>query len=143
MLGPDSVAEVRDAEVASFLSADIMVCERNVRFYVEQFAHLPADVHVEGIQVSPFPGEERFDVVGIVFEERRLTVCALQCVPVYVAPVAVVADYGGVHRRRHPLIAFVLVAGRCWQTESLAPVCRRYYAAVAVGLLHETVVLLD
>ena len=68
------------------------ISQADLRLNIDQFAHFLADLLVEIEQKVPALLEEGTDVVLIVVEKRRLTVGALQGIPVQMPPVAMIAD---------------------------------------------------
>ena len=104
-----------------------------VRTNVEQFAHLPTDVHVEVIEIRPLALEERPHVIGIILKERRLTVRTHQSMPMLVTPVGMVADTD---------VPDIRSLAYHRHGERLQPVGGGNDTTVAESLLHETLMLL-
>ena len=108
----------------------VVVGEPDAGLQVEQAADGVAQGFVEVEQIGVGPLQHGAQVVGVVFEVRAGVVGRDQCLPVQVAPVAVVAEpyvaHGGVG-------GVVALDGH---GKGLPPVGRSDDAAVAVGLLH-------
>ena len=107
-----------------------------MRSYVEQFTHLLANLHVVVVEELPLALEKRADVVGVVVEKRRLTVCTEQRMPMDMPPVTVVAD---------AYVPDLLRPGGSFHRHSqrLRTVGSGNHTAVAVGLLAKSVASLD
>ena len=105
--------------------------------HVEQLAHGVHDVEVEVEEEGVSFLEERSQVVGIKLEEGCLAVCRHQRVPVQMSPVAMVRDTNIAHGAFRAVVSFY------GHGERLRTVGRCNDAAVAVGLLHKMVVLLN
>lgn len=131
VLGAYDVAEVVDV-VARV--GDISVGQTRWRLDVEQFAHLKRYLHVEIIEICGAALKERAYVVGVVFEERRLTVGRHEGVPVQVPPIAVVADACVATLGRGVVLGG---DGQCLRSVGCC-----YDATVAVSLFDEAVVML-
>ena len=85
------VAVVVDAHAFGLVAEHVARSRLHMRLYVDEFAHFGTYLSVEIVKEGPLLLKKRPDVVGIILKERRLAVGAHQRVPVYVAPVAVVA----------------------------------------------------
>ena len=89
MLGVDCLTEIMEGGWC-FYHPRISI--RYFRLDIEEFAHRLTDCLVEVEQELPTLLEEGTDIILIIVEERRLTIGALQGVPVEMAPIAVIAD---------------------------------------------------
>lgn len=136
MLRPNSLAEVDNCIILRW-QHDILFRESYFWPHVEQLAHGVHDVEVQVEEEGVSFLEERSQVVGIKLEEGCLAVGRHQGVPVQMSPVAVVRDTNIAHGA---LRAVVSLDGH---GERLRTVGRCNDAAVAVGLLHKMVVLLN
>ena len=116
---------------------DILFRECYLWPHVEQLAHGVHDVEVEVEEKGVSFLEERSQIVGIKLEEGRLAVGRHQRVPVKVSPVAMVRDTNIAHGAFRAVVSFY------GHGERLRTVGRGNDAAVAVGLLHKMVVLLN
>ena len=135
MLGADDVAEVTDVPTCTLFGGEECVGGLHLWMDVEQLAHQHGDVVIEIDKELPFALKERREVVGIEFEERRLAVGTADGIPVQVAPVAMVADTCVAGEAARDIVGHGY--GEC-----LYAVRGGDAASVAVGLLHEVVVLL-
>lgn len=136
MLRADSLAEVDNCIILRW-QHDILFRECYLWPHVEQLAHGVHDVEVEVEEEGVSFLEERSQVVGIKLEEGCLAVGRHQRVPVQMSPVAVVRDTNVAHGAFRAVVSFY------GHGERLRTVGRGNDAAVAVGLLHKMIVLLD
>lgn len=136
MLRANSLAEVDNCIILRW-QHDILFRECYLWPHIEQLAHGVHDVEVEVEEKGvPFL-EERSQVVGIKLEEGRLSIGRHQRVPVQMSPVAVVRDTNIAHEAFRAIVSFY------GHGERLRTVGRGNDAAVAIGLLHKVVVLLN
>ena len=136
MLRANSLAEV-DNCITLRWQHDILFRECYLWPHVKQLAHGVHDVEVEVEEEGVSFLEERSQVVGIKLEEGRLAVGRHQSVPVQMSPVAVVRDTNVAHS------TFRAIVSLNGHGERLRTVGRCNDAAVAIGLLHKVVVLLN
>ena len=80
---------------------------------------------------------KRTEVIGIILKERALAVGRLDGIPMYVTPIAMVADADIAHQAFFASVAF----GRDGKRER--PLCCSYHTTVAIGLLYIMLPLLD
>ena len=118
------------------LSVDVFVRQLHVGLHVEEFAKLFGYSHIEVDEILPLALEERTYVVFVIHKERTLAVSRHYCVPMLVAPLAMVAYTDVAHGTFCSVVAFD------WHGEGLHSVGCCYEATVAIGLLAEVVVLL-
>ena len=136
MLRANSLAEVDNCIILRW-QHDILFRECYLWPHVEQLAHGVHDVEVEVEEKGVMFLEERSQVVGIKLEEGCLAVGRHQRVPVQMSPVAMVRDTNIAHGAFRAVVSFY------GHGERLRTVGRGNDTAVAVGLLHKVVVLLD
>ena len=110
----------------------VLVSESYSWTHIEQLAYGVANFNVEVKQKVISAFKEGAQVVGIVLEERRFAVCALQGVPMQLMPTSMVTyaqvTYG---------TSVEVFVGRTFyrHREHLLPIGSGYYAAIAIGLL--------
>ena len=136
MLRANSLAEVDNCIILRW-QHDILFRECYLWPHVEQLAHGVHDVEVEVEEKGVMFLEERSQVVGIKLEEGCLAVGRHQRVPVQMSPVAMVRDTNIAHGAFRAVVSFY------GHGERLRTVGRGNDTSVAVGLLHEMVVLLN
>lgn len=136
MLRANSLAEVDNCIILRW-QHDILFRECYLWPHVEQLAHGVHDVEVEVEKEGVSFLEERSQVVGIKLEEGCLAVGRHQRVPVQMSPVAMVRDTNIAHGAFRAVVSFY------GHGERLRTVGRGNDTAVAVGLLHKVVVLLN
>jgi hypothetical protein len=136
MLRANSLAEVDNGIILRW-QHDILFRECYLWPHVEQLAHGVHDVEVEVEEKGVSFLEKGSQVVGIKLEEGCLAVGRHQGVPVQMSPVAVVRDTNIAHGAFRAVVSFY------GHGERLRTVGRGYDAAVAIGLLHKVVVLLN
>lgn len=136
MLRANSLAEV-DNFILLRWQHNILFRELHLRPHVEQLAHGVHDVEVE-VEEEGVPFLKKgSQIVGIKLEEGCLAVCRHQRVPVQMSPVAMVRDTNIAHGAFRAVVSFY------GHGERLRSIGRGNDAAVAVGLLHKVVVLLN